>query len=127
MQSPPYSFSKFGREAEYIITVYLKLRGWNIDQLSKGSKGPTDIIASHDSAKWFIQVKSSTGIPRLKGYELKRLREMAEISGGLAVIAILCPGELNDLSCKSENQCSCSLGNYTIHFYSLDGWKRICP
>ena len=83
-----YSWSKFGREAEYVVTLYLKLRGWNI-QLSRGSRGPADIIATRDSTKWMIQVKSSTKIARLKGYEVKRLQEMAQRDGGQAVI-LLC-------------------------------------
>jgi Holliday junction resolvase len=121
-----YSWSKFGREAEFIVTIYLKLRGWNI-QLSKGSKGPADIIASRNSIKWFVQVKSSTRLPRLKGYEVKRLKEMAKIAGGLAVIAILQPvHNTNDtLLAADEKLAIGNIGNYAIFFYSLHDWRRI--
>jgi Holliday junction resolvase len=127
-----YSWSKFGREAEFIIAIHLKLRGWSI-QLSKGSRGPADIIATRNSTLWLIQVKSSNTIPKLKGYEVKRLKEMAEISGGLAVIAILRPafGEKpnkNSMSLEGDERlCEIKLGRYSIFFYSLDSWKAITP
>jgi Holliday junction resolvase len=127
-----YSWSKFGREAEFIIAIYLKLKGWNI-QLSKGSRGPADLVARRNSTVWLIQVKSSTTLPKLKGYEVKRLKEMANISGGLAVIAILRPGyrenpNKSSLSLKGdERTCEINLGRYSIFFYSLDSWKAITP
>jgi Holliday junction resolvase len=126
-----YSWSKFGREAEFIITIYLKLRGWDIE-LSKGSRGPADIIATRDSTIWFIQVKSSITLPKLKGYEVKRLKELANISGGLAVIAILRPAykeNLNDSPSpeRDEKSYEVNLGRYSIFFYSLNNWKAISP
>lgn len=128
VQTSSYSWAQFGREAEFVITIYLKLRGWKIEQLSKGSKGPADIIASNKTTRWFIQVKSSTGLPRLKGYEVKRLRELAEISNGLPVIAILCPIELHNASSEANKELDyANLGNYAIYFYSLHDWKRILP
>jgi Holliday junction resolvase len=128
LQTWSYSWAQFGREAEFVITIYLKLRGWKIEQLSKGSKGPADIIASNETTRWFIQVKSSTGLPRLKGYEVKRLRELAETSSGLPVIAILCPIKLHNASSEANKELDyANLGNYTIYFYSLHDWKRILP
>jgi Holliday junction resolvase len=126
-----YSWSKFGREAEFIITLYLKLKGWDI-QLSKGSRGPADIIATRNSMIWFIQVKSSTALPKLKGYEVKRLKEIANISGGLAVIAILRPAYRENLNNslspeRDKNTYEVNLGRYSIFFYSLDNWKAITP
>src|SRR2546423_14659061 len=79
-----YTWSQFGREAEITIAIYMKCRGWGV-KLSQGSRGPADIIAAHKSIKWLIQVKSSTRIPKLKGYEEKQLIKMAKIAGGLAV------------------------------------------
>jgi Holliday junction resolvase len=129
----PYSLSKFGREAEFVITLYLKVRGWRI-WLSSGSKGPADIIAIRESTKLLIQVKSSTKIPRLKGYEVKRLRETAEFTGGLAVIATLQPAvdaiaTDDDIHSRSADEtfAEICLGNYSIFFYSLHDWKRIMP
>ena len=127
-----YSWSKFGREAEFVIAIYLKHRGWDI-QLSKGSRGPADLIAKRNSTIWLIQVKSSTTLPKLKGYEVRGLKDMANISGGLAVIAILRPsyGENlkdNSLSMKKDERiCEIDLGRYSIFFYSLDSWKPITP
>ena len=126
-----YSWSEFGREAEFIISVYLKLRGWDI-QLSKGSRGPADIIATRNSTIWFIQAKSTTTLPKLKGYEVKRLKEIANISGGLAVIAILRPASRENLTNSvalegDEKPYEVNLGKYSIFFYSLDNWKAITP
>jgi hypothetical protein len=81
-----------------------------------------------------IQVKSSNKIPRLKGYEVKRLRETAEITGGIAVIATLQPAVDaiaidDDIHSRSSDEtfAEIRLGNYSIFFYSLYDWKRIMP
>jgi Holliday junction resolvase len=131
-----YSWSKFGREAEFVVTLYLKLRGWNI-QLSRGSRGPADIIATRDFIKWMIQVKSSTKIARLKGYEVKRLQEMAQRDGGQPVIATLQPIETAIIRSMTEEQNALRLytkdpavlqfGNYAMSFYSLIDWKTLKP
>lgn len=109
------SWSKFGREAEYVVALYLKSIGWNV-QLSPASRGPADIVATYDDAKWFIQVKASSGIPRLKGFEVKRLIELAEGNGGLPVVSTFqpYPGGF-------------STGNYSILFYLLESWQLIYP
>jgi hypothetical protein len=114
-ESNLYSWSKFGREAEYVVALYLKSLGWNV-ALSRGSKGPADIIAKCGSAYWFIQVKSSSGVPRIRGYEIKRLKEMAASRGGLPVISTLQPFHEGF-----------STGNYSILFYLLDKWQTLDP
>lgn len=110
-----YSWSKFGQEAEYVVALYLKSFGWDV-RLSPASRGPADIVAISEKSKWFIQVKASSGIPRLKGYEVKRLKELAESNGGLPVVATFqpFPGGF-------------STGNYSILFYLLDSWEEIDP
>jgi Holliday junction resolvase len=110
-----YSWSAFGREAEYVVALYLKSSGWNV-VLSRGSRGPADIVATCSTARWFIQVKSSAGIPRLRGYEIKKLKEIAACKGGLPVISTLQPlaGGF-------------STGNYSIIFYLLDSWQTLNP
>jgi Holliday junction resolvase hjc len=110
-----YSWSRFGREAEYVIALYLKSSGWNV-ALSRGSRGPADIIATCGNAQWFIQVKSSAGIPRLRGYEIKRLKDIAASKGGLPVISTLQPF-----------RGGFSTGNYSILFYMLDTWQALDP
>jgi Holliday junction resolvase len=112
-----YSWSEFGREAEFVVALYLKSRGWSVS-LSKGSKGPADITAVLGDALWFIQVKASSKSARLKGYEVKRLNEMAESNGGLAVVAILQP---------ASRYSSIILGRYGITFYQLQNWQSIRP
>ena len=90
-----------------------------------------------------IQVKSSSGIVHLKGYEVKRLKEAAERNDGLAVIATLQPAEIvlpfseidaaQDKSMTDKKrdgyyrQGAARLGNYAIVFYSLSNWKKILP
>ena len=110
-----HSWSKFGREAEYVVALYLKSLGWNV-ALSRGSRGPADIIATCSNAYWFIQVKSSAGVPRIRGYEIKRLKEIAACKGGLPVICTLQP------FCSGF-----SIGNYSILFYMLDNWQALDP
>lgn len=110
-----YSWSRFGREAEYVVALYLKSSGWNV-ALSRGSRGPADIIATCGNMQWFIQVKSSAGVPRLRGYEIKRLKEIAASKGGLPVISTLQP-----------LRGGFSTGNYSILFYMLDTWQALDP
>ncbi|MDQ3718489.1 MAG: hypothetical protein M3311_04965 [Thermoproteota archaeon] len=110
-----HSWSKFGREAEYVVALYLKSLGWNV-ALSRGSRGPADIIATCSNAYWFIQVKSSAGVPRIRGYEIKRLKEIAACKGGLPVICTLQP------FCSGF-----SIGDYSILFYMLDNWQALDP
>ena len=50
-----YSWSKFGREAEFVVAIYLRSCGWDV-QLSRGSRGPADLIATQGSTKWLIVV-----------------------------------------------------------------------
>lgn len=138
------SRSRFGREAEFVVALFLRLRGWNIE-LSKGSRGPADIIATYkNQTKWLIQVKSSTSLAHLKGSDVKRLRKESQTNGGLAVIAILQPtetllslstiGKLGDhqsnVDIEWDENCERDLiylGNYVLVFYSLNDWTRIMP
>ena len=110
-----YSWARFGREAEYVVALYLKSLGWDI-ALSRGSRGPADIIAKRSNTYWFIQVKSSSGVPRIRGYEIKRLKEIAASKGGLPVVSTLQPFS-NGFS----------TGNYSILFYMLDDWQVLDP
>jgi hypothetical protein len=138
------SRSKFGREAEFVVALFLRLRGWNI-KFSKGSRGPADIIATYRKhTKWLIQVKSSTGLAHLKGHDVRRLRKESQIKGGLAVIAILQPAETllsvstisqpcnhqSIIDIERDDNCQREviyLGNYVIVFFSLDSWRTIMP
>ena len=109
------SWSKFGLEAEYVVALYLKSIKWDV-RLSPASRGPADIVAICNSSKWLIQVKASSGIPRLKGYEVRRLIRLAESSGGLPVVSTYqpFPGGF-------------STGNYSILFYLLPSWQELDP
>ena len=136
------SWSKFGRDGEFVVAIYLNSCGWNV-QLSRGSRGPADIIATRSSTKWLIQVKSSRKIPGLKGQELNRLREMAKSADGLPIIATVQPKEtVNAVSTEEvgsvdPNEDTIQIGKdvgrrnesktFGIFLYSLLDWKIVYP
>ncbi|AFU57080.1 hypothetical protein Ngar_c01300 [Candidatus Nitrososphaera gargensis Ga9.2] len=116
-----HSWSKFGREAEYVVALYLKSMGWDI-ALSPASRGPADIVATcccsgNSRSTWFIQVKASAGIPRLRGYEVRRLKELAASKNGLPMVSTFQPSFPGGFS----------TGNYSITFYLLDSWQELDP
>ena len=115
-----YSFSTFGREAEYIVGLYLKSKDWNV-YFSKGSRGPSDIVAMKDQLIWLIQIKSSTKIPRIRGYEIQNLIKLSQkINNSYPILSII-----NPKSCCPVNENSISLGRYFLNFYLLPQWKSI--
>jgi hypothetical protein len=133
-----YSIGTFGREAEYIVALYLRLIGWQV-RLSKNSRGPADIVAILDSnkkqRKWLIQVKSSRKIPRIKGREIIRLIEAASIAEGEPIIATLHPttgnenGQSINLS-KNANYDSKVVSRdrgFAVSFFYLPYWSMIKP
>jgi hypothetical protein len=128
------SWSRFGREAEFVVAIYLQSCGWDV-QLSRGSRGPADVIATQGSDKWLIQVKSSSKIPRLKGNELKQLKKMAETANGHPVIATVQHKDTVIVSSKGSGGAplrgivwkeGADLASYGIFFYSLD-WEIMYP
>lgn len=112
-----YSWTKFGREAEYVVALYLKSVGWHDVKLSPGSRGPADIVATRSTEKWFLQVKASAVAPRLKGREVRGLRQLAKSKGGLAVISTMQP----------SGPGSFWTGSYAITFHDLDRWMVLDP
>ncbi len=122
-----YSWSKFGRDAEFLVAIYLKSCGWNV-QLSRGSRGPADLIATQGSNKWLIQVKSSSKIPRLKGQELKQLRKMAKSVDGHPVIATVQHKTATSIKERTiTDRSNIESATYGIFIYSLVDWKMIYP
>jgi len=132
-----YSWSRFGREAEFVVVIYLQSCGWDV-QLSRGSRGPADLIATQGSDKWLIQVKSSSNIPSLKGHELKELRKMAKNVNGHPVIATV--QHKNTVTSKRSVDSSggvplrgaakrdaANLASYGIFLYSLLDWEILYP
>ena len=112
-----YSWSGFGREAEYVVALYLKSIGWRDVRLSPGSRGPADIVASRPGAIWLIQVKASSGIPRLKTREIRSLKKMASERKGTAVVSTLQPFSAGAFS----------TGNFAVNFYEIDSWTSLDP
>jgi Holliday junction resolvase len=136
------SWSKFGTDGEYLVAIYLTSCGWNV-QLSRGSRGPADIIASRGSSKWLIQVKSSRKIPSLRGRELNRLREMAKAADGLPIVATVQPKETaiavstEEVRSVDSNENTIQIEKgvgrrsestaYGIFLYSLIDWTIVFP
>jgi Holliday junction resolvase len=129
-RSEKFCSYQFGREAEYIVAIFLKSRGWKLS-LSKGSRGAADIIAIRNSIKWLIQVKSSNLIPRIRGYEIKRLTEAAKLVNASAVIATLQPSQTimnHDFGRNRNSHINDGvyhIGIYSLIFYLLPNWSRI--
>jgi Holliday junction resolvase len=133
-----YSIGTFGREAEYIVALYLRLIGWRV-LLSKNSRGPADIVAVLDSEKeqrkWLIQVKSSRRTPRIKGHEMLRLIAAASTAEGDPVVATLHPSIGNhdgQLITTSEivnqgTKLASSDRRFAVDFFYLPYWSIIRP
>jgi Holliday junction resolvase len=85
-----YSASQFGRDAEFIIALYLISKGWQV-KLSKGSRGPADLMAKKDLILLYIQIKASSKLPRIKGSNITKLKSKSNLEGALPVIATLQP------------------------------------
>jgi hypothetical protein len=90
LSKKPYSPSQFGRDAEFIIALYLISKGWQV-KLSKGSRGPADIKAKKDLILLYIQIKASSKLPRIKGSDIIKLKSISHLEGALPVVATLQP------------------------------------
>jgi Holliday junction resolvase len=133
-----YSIGTFGREAEYIVALYLRLIGWQV-RLSKNSRGPADIVAVLESnkkqRKWLIQVKSSRRIPRIKGHEILRLIAAASIAKGDPIVATLHPMIGNDTgqlvnhpkNSNHDSKLASGEGRFAVTFFYLPSWNIIRP
>jgi hypothetical protein len=138
-----YSPSQFGRDAEFIIALYLISKGWQI-KLSKNSRGPADLMAKKNLMILYIQIKASSKLPRIKGSNITKLKNKSYLEGALPVIATLQPfirfsntkeekitlsGTSNTLNKKSikksikkreENHME-----FKIYFYNLYDWSSL--
>ena len=90
MNKKSYSPSQFGRDAEYIIALHLISKGWQV-KLSKGSRGPADIIAKKDLILLYIQIKASSKLTRIKSSDITKLKSKSYLDGALPVLATLQP------------------------------------
>jgi hypothetical protein len=127
-----YSPSQFGRDAEFIIALYLLSKGWEV-KLSKGSKGPADLMAKKDLILLYIQIKASLKLPRIKGSAITNLKSKSLIDGALPVVATLQPiFPLLDHNENILNNDSITLSvkkrdkmEFKIYFYDLSDWSNI--
>ena len=132
MNNKPYSPSQFGRDAEFIIALYLLSKGWEV-KLSKGSKGPADLMAKKDLMLLYIQIKASSKLPRIKGSAISKLKSKSFMDGALPVVATLQPMfPLLDHDEKILNNDSITLSvkkkdkmEFKIYFYDLSDWSNI--
>ena len=142
MINKQYFPSQFGRDAEFIIALYLISKGWQI-KLSKNSKGPADLIAKKDLILLYIQIKASSKLPRIKGSNITKLRNKSYLEGALPVIATLqpfirfsntlkekiIPEKLypvnNNPIKKSINNGDANKVEFKIYFYNLYDWSSL--
>ena len=132
MNNKTYSPSQFGRDAEFIIALYLLSKGWEV-KLSKGSKGPADLMAKKDLMLLYIQIKASSKSPRIKGSAISKLKSKSFMDGALPVVATLQPMfPLLDHDEKILNNDSITLSvkkkdkmEFKIYFYDLSDWSNI--
>ena len=140
MSKKSYSPSQFGRDAEFIIALYLISKGWQV-KLSKGSRGPADLMAKKDPILLYMQIKASSKLPRIKGSNISKLKNKSHIEGALPVIATLQPffqlSNHNEETItttstaatssikKSINQKEEKKIEFKIYFYNLYDWSKL--
>jgi hypothetical protein len=135
-----YSPSQFGRDAEFIIALYLISKGWQV-KLSKGSRGPADLMAKKDLILLYMQIKASSNLPRIKGSNISKLKNKSHLEGALPVIATLQPffqlSNHNEETItttstaatssikKSINQKEEKKIEFKVYFYNLYDWSKL--
>ena len=140
MSKKSYSPSQFGRDAEFIIALYLISKGWQV-KLSKGSRGPADLMAKKDLVLLYMQIKASSKLPRVKGSNISKLKNKSHLEGALPVIATLQPffqlSNHNEETItttstaatsaikKSINQKEEKKIEFKIYFYNLYDWSKL--
>lgn len=134
MNKKSYSPSQFGKDAEFIIALYLLSKGWEV-KLSKGSRGPADLMAKKDLILLYIQIKASSKLPRIKGSAITKLKSKSLLDGALPVVATLQPifplvdadkkiiinnDSINNLSVNKKYKM-----DFKIYFYDLSDWSNM--
>lgn len=132
MNKKPYSPSQFGKDAEFIIALYLLSKGWEV-KLSRGSRGPADLMAKKDLILLYIQIKASSKLPRIKGSTITKLKSKSITDGAVPVVATLQPifpivnsvkniinNDTINLSIKKLDKM-----NFKIYFYDLSDWSNM--
>ena len=127
-----YSPSQFGKDAEFIIALYLISKGWEV-KLSRGSRGPADLMAKKDLILLYIQIKASSKLPRIKGSTITKLKSKSITDGAVPVVATLQPifpivnsvknilnNDTINLSIKKKDKM-----NFKIYFYDLSDWSNM--
>lgn len=131
MNKKPYSPSQFGKDAEFIIALYLLSKGWDV-KLSRGSRGPADLMAKKDLILLYIQIKASSKLPRIKGSAITKLKSKSFTDGALPVVATLQPifpfldhdkkkvikNDSINMPVKKKDKME-----FKIYFYDLSNWS----
>ncbi len=131
MNKKSYSPSQFGKDAEFIIALYLISKGWEV-KLSKGSRGPADLMAKKDLILLYIQIKASSKLPRIKGSAITKLKSKSFTDGALPVVATLQPifpfldhdkkkvikNDSINMPVKKKDKVE-----FKIYFYDLSDWS----
>jgi len=93
---------KYGRSKERQVAKLLQNKGADV-ALSKGSRGPADLIADFGTKTWVVQVKAAReGRPESPTAEdLKALDRLATGLGATPVVAEVSANEVNFRSARS--------------------------
>ena len=142
MSKKSYSPSQFGRDAEFIIALYLISKGWQV-KLSKGSRGPADLMAKKDLILIYMQIKASSKLPRIKGSNITKLKSKSHLEGALPVIATIqsffhlsnhnketitrttTSTAAKPTIKKSTNKKEEKKIEFKIYFYNLHDWSKL--
>ena len=133
MNKKTYSPSQFGKDAEFITALYLISKGWEV-KLSKGSRGPADLMAKKDLILLYIQIKASSKLPRIKGSAITQLKNKSFTDGALPVVATLQPifsfvdhdkktiinNDSSNMAVKKKDKM-----DFKIYFYDLSNWSNM--
>ncbi|HET9807831.1 MAG TPA: hypothetical protein VFP49_13075 [Nitrososphaeraceae archaeon] len=132
MNKNRYTPSQFGKDAEFIIALYLLSKGWDV-KLSRGSRGPADLMAKKDLILLYIQIKASSKLPRIKGSTITKLKSKSITDGAVPVVATLQPifpivnsvkniinNDTINMSIKKKDKM-----NFKIYFYDLSDWSNM--
>ena len=134
--APPYSRSKFGRDAEITIALHIMSKGWDV-KFSRGNRGPRTYMPQRNPKNGIYKLKP---VPKLqdKGLGHFKIREARSSAGACPVLAllqpsinanlILSPGVSERLT-GQEGDCSCigRLQQFYLSFYNLINWSKLEP
>ena len=137
LAAPPYSRSKFGRDAEITIALHIMSKGWDVNFQGVAEDQRT-CMPQRNPKNGIYKLKRVPKAPRIKGLEILRLEKLASSAGACPVLAffqpsinanpIISPGVSEQLT-GQKSDCS-SIGRlqrFYLSFYNLINWSKLEP